>query len=84
MKDSGKWLRPLTMGEYFMYELNKEGICLISYVLRVSTSRPLTEDDGKKVFTSLLRFVDKSSNIYSDVNPNVKPGPVVKQDQFYH
>ena len=57
MSENIEWHRPLTAEESILYETNKEGCCFISYVMRVSTPRPLTQEDGVKVFTSLFRFV---------------------------
>jgi len=52
---STHWIRPLTNQEYMDYGINQMNCSRISYVMRVSSSRKLTEDDARKVFSKLYR-----------------------------
>ena len=48
-------LRPLTAHERAIYAMNCQGCYFISYVIRVSTSRQITEEEGRRVTEGLYR-----------------------------
>jgi len=55
MDKSGEMIRPLTAHELAMHNLNLEGTAMVSYLLRLSSKRPVTEVDLRRTLSGLFK-----------------------------
>ena len=55
MNNSDEYIRPLGQTEKFLYDIQKEGVALISYAVHLKTAKKLTYDDLHQCLIQLVR-----------------------------